>query len=420
MSFFKSLFGRDAETYKKRGEAYMSSGRWGEARLELDNALRQLKDPKDLRRQEIEKKIEEATCRLARSHEEEGDHLLDSGFLKEAFEHYELALSLFEKQEDLQRVEKKLAADLASSSSSPSRFFLDEHLAGPQPSHPQTPAHIEGNPLEYFEVLVNTLNSDIAEEYRALGEDFALAYVYANHGDFKTAIEYYEKAFMKHPEQRVLLKEMGRAFLFQGEIPSALNKLASARNHLPDDLDLSYLLASAYTEDHHLEAAMAILQEVQKKHPEEIEAFLMMGDLYVKGGETAKAGEVYHEALKVAPESYEAHSRLGALALSQGDKSLAMTHYAEAVEHGSHVQDMVILSDLYLQEAGDLDSALGLLNKALYYDSQRRWFYLVRIGEVYLKKGWNDKAREVLEQARDLVPQDQKEVLQKINAFLET
>ncbi len=420
MSFFKSLFGRDVETYEKRGEAYMLSGRWGEARLELGNALQQLKDSKDPRRQKIEKKIEEATCHLARSHEEEGDHLLDSGLRKEAFEHYELALSLFEKEEDLQRVEKKLAPETASPSSSPSRFFLDEHLASPQASPAQTPTPIEGNPLDYFEVLVNTLNPNIAEEYRTLGEDFALAYVYANHGDFKTAIEYYEKTLMKHPGQRVLLKEMGRAFLFQGEIPLALNKLVSAQNSLPDDLDLSYLLASAYAEVNDLGAAMAILQEAQKKHPEEIEAFLMMGDLYAKGGEMAKAGEIYQEALKIAPESYETHSRLGAWALSQEDKSLAMTHYAEAVEHGSNVQDMVILADLYLQEAGDSDRALGLLNKALYYDSQRRWFYLVRIGEVYLKKGWNDKAREVLEQARELVPQDQKEVLQKINAFLES
>ncbi|MEK6775391.1 MAG: tetratricopeptide repeat protein [bacterium] len=420
MSFFKSLFGRDVETYEKRAEAYMLSGRWGEARLELGSALQQLKDPQDPKRQEIEKKIEEATCHLARSHEEEGDHLRDSGLFKEAEEHYEMALSLFEKEEDLQRVEKKFSPKTASSPTSPSRFLLDEELVSPQASHPPAPTPIQGDPLEYFEVLVNTLDPHAAEEYRALGEDFALAYVHANHGDFKTAIEYYEKALMKHPGEGVLLKEMGRAFLFQGETASALNKLVSARKSLPDDLDLSYLLASAYAEDHDAEAAMAVLQDAQKRHPEEIEVFLVMGDLYVKGGEMAKAGAVYHEALKAAPESCEAHSRLGALALLQEDKSLAMTHYAEAVEHGKNVQDMVILAELYLHEAEDSDSALGLLNKALYYDSQRRWFYLVRIGEIYLQKGWNNEAREVLEQTRGLVPQDQKEVLQKINTFLET
>jgi tetratricopeptide (TPR) repeat protein len=299
-----------------------------------------------------------------------------------------------------------------------SRLFIDEHYqAGPpSPSHEAPP--FDGDPMEVFEVLVNTLDPEQAEEYRSLGKDFALGYAYTNHGDFKRAIEYFEMALQDHPDERIVHMELGRALLFFGEYHRAVNELTRARQGLPDDPGVCHLLASALSEDGETGAALEVLQESLAKDLEDIETHLIMGDLFMKTGEMSEAGKAYQKALEMDPEFSESHSRMGAWALMRGDRALAIEHYSEAVEHGSHIQDMVALADLYLENDRDLEGALGLLNQALYYNPQKRWYYMVRIGEIYLKKGWEDKAREVLEEVRELIPQDQKEIVDKVDDFL--
>lgn len=420
MSVLGSLFGRDSDFYRKRAESYIASGHWGEARLELARALKGLKDPGDPRKEEIEKMQKHVTCRLAQSHEEEGDHLLDSGLEDPARDRFHLALTLFADEEDRQRVEGKLSRDAAGPPSEMQRFFLDEYYPTGQGSSSGTPAPLEGDPLEYFEVLVNTLDPDRAEAYRSLGEAFALGYVYTNHGDYERAVGHYEEALQAHPGHSLVHKEFGRALLFHGASERAVEELTAAREGLSDDLGLTHLLASAYTEKGETDVVLQVLKEAQSKYPKEIETYLMVGDVYVKTGEMDKAKEAYEEALKIDPEFPEAHSRLGSWATTQGDETLAVEHFSEAVENGNSVQDMVALAELYLREDQDPEGALGLLNKALYYDPEKRWFYLVRIGEIYLKKGWDEKAREALSQAREMIPEDQREVLAKVNAFLGT
>jgi tetratricopeptide (TPR) repeat protein len=418
VAFFKSLFGRDPDAHRQRAEEYIAAGHWGDARLELDKALQGLKDNRDPRRQEIEQKLSRVTFHLAQSHEEEGDHFQESRLHEEAVERYRLALNLYEKEEDIERIEKKLSQGTDSPQSSRSRLFVDEHYQELKHSPSRDVPPFEGDPLEVFEVLMNTLDPEQAEEYRSLGESFALGYAYANHGDFQQAVEYFDKALQDHADQRMVHKELGRALLFQGESQRAVDELTLARKGLQADLDVCHLLASAHSENGDPGKALEILQESLTNEPEEIETHLIIGDLLIKTGEMDNAGEAYQRALKIDPEFSETLSRMGAWALARGDESLAIEHYSEAVEHGSHVQDMVTLADLYLENERDLEGALGLLNKALYYDPQKRWFYLMRIGEVYLKKGWEDKAREVLEEVSGLIPEDQMEIIEKVNEFL--
>jgi tetratricopeptide (TPR) repeat protein len=326
---------------------------------------------------------------------------------------------LFEMEEDKQRVEQKMSGQTATPQlAAQSRYFLDEHYEDRKSPSSQDEAPFEGDPLEVFEVLANTLDPDLAEEYRSLGEDFALGYAYTNHGGFKTAIKYFEKALQSHPAQRMVHRELGRALVFQGEAKHAVKELKSAIEELPEDMELHHLLASATSESGEVDTALEILKEVQTKNPEEIETYLIMGDILLKAGDITRSGEAYQKALKMDPEFSETYSRLGAWAMARGEDTLAIEHYSEAVEHGDHLQDIVTLANLYLKEERDLEGALGLLNRALYYDPQRRWHYLVQIGEVYLKKGWDDKAREVLEGVREMIPEDRKDVLEKIDAFL--
>jgi tetratricopeptide (TPR) repeat protein len=420
MSFLGSLFGRNSEAHLKRADSYIASGHWGEARIELMKALKMAEDSDDPRKAEVEQKFAKVTLQLARSHEEEGDHLSASELPDEASGRYQLALSLFEGEEDRERVKGKLSRERPPSSPPPmERLFVDEHYCPSGECAPsQGEASFDGDPLDYFDVLVNTLEPDLAESYRSLGENFALAYVYTNLEDFPKAMEHYDRAMKEHPSDAILYKEMGRALLFQGETERSIEAFGQAWLGEAGDIELGYLFSSALMEQGELDRALQILSGVIEHSPDEIEAYLMMGDLYKKKEDMAKAKDTYLRALQIDPEFPATHSRLGSWAVDAGDVPLAIEHYGDAVEYGERVHDLVALADLYLQDDRDPDAALGLLNKALYLDPENRWIYLLRISEIYLKKGWNEEGQEILMRLRESVPSDQGDILQRVENLL--
>jgi tetratricopeptide (TPR) repeat protein len=418
LSLFRSLFVRDVESRLKKADAYIASEQWGDARLELGKTIKCLKDSDDSRREAIVRKYVEVTNHLAQFHEKEADHLADSGLTEKAVDRYNLALSLFEADADRRRIEGKLYRKSPEAPSEPVRIFGEAHCCGKQCAVPEAETVFDGDPLEYFEILVHTMEPDAADAYRSLGNEFASAYAYANQGDFDKAIGLYEKAVETHKGHGILHKEFGRALLLHGDAKRAVGKLVLARRSMAEDRELGFLLASAHSEEGNTGAALEVLKGLQQEQPDDLEVYLQLGDTCLKGGEAEQAREAYAAALKIDSDFPFAHSRLGGWALAQGDKRLAITHYGKAVTHGKSVQDMVVLADLVFQENEDSGFALELLNRAFSLDEQNRWFYMVRMGEIYMKKGHRAEAREILVQARGMIPQHQKEILEKVDAFL--
>ncbi|NOY52206.1 MAG: tetratricopeptide repeat protein [Deltaproteobacteria bacterium] len=421
MSFLRSIFGGSPEKDLNRAEEHIAAGQWGDARLLLGRLLKKIGKKDAPLLEEVERKLAEVTAHLARSHEAEGDRLYDSGMADEAVERYHLALSLFEEESDRERVEEKLSREAPNSAPplSVERLFVDENYCpGGQCSSDHEAAVFEGDPKDYFEILVHTLDPDRAEAYRALGEDFALAYAYTNLEDFSKAISCYEKALQAHPDHPILHKEMGRALLFLGESERAVASLRRAWESDPKDLELGYVFASALHEREQGEEALSVLDRLLEAHPDEIGAFLMMGDIHLKAGDMERSLERYRAVLEVDPEFPEIHSRLGEWAVAAGDRKQAIEHFSEAVEYGNNARDMQRLADLHLAEGHDPEIALGLLNNALYLDPENRWTYLLRIGEVYLKKGWKQEGMEILEQVQEKIPEDQEEARLRLEALL--
>ena len=156
-SLFKSFFGRDPEVHLKKAESYVAAGQWGDARLALGKALNCFNNSGDPRREAVEKRYQEVSFRLASGHEEEGDQLAQSGLLDRAAERYQLALGLFEADEDRRRLEEKLDRRPAEKFAEPVRLFGESHCASGRCAVPQKEGSFEGDPLDYFDVLMHTL-----------------------------------------------------------------------------------------------------------------------------------------------------------------------------------------------------------------------------------------------------------------------
>jgi len=79
---------------------------------------------------------------------------------------------------------------------------------------------------------------------------------------------------------------------------------------------------------------------------------------------------------------------------------------------------MQALADLFLEMEGGADKALELFNEALQHDPRNRWYYLVRIAEVYQSRGWQAEARELLEQALPEIPSSHADLAERIRGAL--
>ncbi|MDX1763226.1 MAG: tetratricopeptide repeat protein [bacterium] len=417
-SLFNSLFRRDPEAHLKKAESYAAAGQWGDARLALGKALNCFNDSSDPRRATVEKRYQEVSFRLASAHEEEGDQLARSGLLDRAAERYQLALGLFDADEDRRRVEEKLNRRPVEKFAEPVRLFGESHCANGQCAVPQEEGAFEGDPLDYFEVLMHTLEPSTAEAYRALGESFALGYAWMNQGETEKAIAYYEEALRDHDGQGAVHKELGRAHLLCGNGEGAASELARAREAMPQDREVALLLAAAFAEKGDTAPALEILEGLREANSDDPEIVMTMGDILFKSGDRVQARAVYESGLTMAPQSPVFHRALARCAAAQGEARDAIIHYTDAVKYGPHADDVLALADLMVDHEGDGEAVLTLLESALQRDAKNGWRYLVRMGEILIGAGRRDDAAHILTQTYDMIPGDEEDLRAQVAKYL--
>lgn len=420
-SLFKSLFGNDPERLLKKAEAHAAAGHWGDARLALGKALSCFSDAGDPRMKAVERRYQEVSLRLACAHEEEGDHLSRSGLVDRAMERYQLALGLFETDADRRRVEEKIDRKPSGDRAAPLKLFGESHCGGVQCHTPQPEASFEGDPLDYFEVLMHTLEPSVADAYRGLGEPFALGYAWMNQGDAERAIEYYERAALEHSGQGLLHKELGRTHLLRGDTDDAAVELTKAHELMPHDREAALLLVSALAEKKDHEAAFQILETVEADSADDdhIEVAQFRGDILFKSGDIDGAKDAYQGALGMGPDRPALYSGLARCAAALGDRPAAMAHYGEAVARGTNRDDIVALVDLMVEEGETMEAVMALLESALQRDPKNTWCYLVKMGEICIGAGRHDDAGRILVQAYDMIPGNEESIRAQVGAYLD-
>ena len=398
MSFLKKMFGKQDPVDEMR--QYHARQDWAAV---LSIAARIDRDELDEEMiVEINGWESQAGDTLAAMNLEEGAWAQKSGNLLRAREDYQLAIEQARSVQLRERAEQALAA-LDRGELPPEETVAeaspDLHAgcnscapaAGPVPDGVEADLDEETR----MELLLATMPPDLAERYLVAGVEFRQAWLTAQDGDEKLALELLE---------RVPSAERNALFLFERGVlmmRSAQNK--QARQDLQAALTAEPDLFPAYDALTEVLIAEGCGDELQKSLKQSIAEGRFVGFCWAKLAELhAQRGEL------------EPALAAGLEALDQGitDPGLIMlcSQLLERAERFDEAEALLMrmpgggcgggvhpmLAEHWLRRGQNLDKALESFKGAMRQETDNpRW--LLRIAQVYLAKGWKKEASEQIE-----------------------
>jgi tetratricopeptide (TPR) repeat protein len=221
--FLKKLFNKDHRYYLEKGEKYFRDERYADARNAFSEALQKLErgsaEASSLQVL-IEKKLSDASNRLAMLNLSEAEHASTSGEIAKAMDHLRLVIELAEDvilREKAENLLTSLDPDL------PAKHAEANHHScnGCSDDFGKTTedCHVTSDSLaieDRFEVYIQTLPGNLPQRYADLGEKFAYGYLLNRDGDSEGALKVFEELSAEE-ENDILDYEMALLFYRNGD-----------------------------------------------------------------------------------------------------------------------------------------------------------------------------------------------------------
>lgn len=416
------LLGRDFPSLLKKADAAAEAGRWGDAKLAYERALG-AKDADAEGRAAAERGLARAKAALVAHNVAEAELDLEAGEPAQALDRLQTALSLAADGKEAAALRERIGAlkrslrdpsqppplddDEEDEEEAPTGDELVEGIF--EPAEEDQEAYGE-TLMERFDLALLGLPEALGERYLELGEDFAEAYLAAVEERFEDA----EAAFaglerrmsgvaIYHLERGKTLAALGR----DAEAERALRRAAELDPRL-EDAPLS--LARILLHEGKAPEARAVLADAGARGVDALElAFLLVEcDLAERSAEAAERR--LEEAGKRAPEDWRVADGLGRVAELRGDLDGAWKHYRTALRRQPKNHDVRLrLANVVARHPKEYPKALDLFNQLLREEHGERWFLYAQIGRIYARKGWGERAEEMLEQALALLPEERAE-----------
>jgi type IV pilus assembly protein PilF len=152
--------------------------------------------------------------------------------------------------------------------------------------------------------------------------------------------------------------------------------------------------------------AFVSFQKAIQLNPRHKDAHYSLAHLYTRQGKFPQAEQELREVLAIDPEYSEAHNYLGQVLEAQGRWPEAVEEYRQALRNPLYATPDIALYRLgrALAHEGDLEGAMQALEDALRVNppSQPLGPVYLEMGRVYMRLGYNVKAREALTEVTKL------------------
>ncbi len=148
------------------------------------------------------------------------------------------------------------------------------------------------------------------------------------------AIETYDAALLRDPENPVALFNIGSIAHRLGRLDQAVEALEELYNLAPDYPGLRVALANVLGDRRDFDRAIAFLLEELEISPDSVTAWSALGLAYTCAGNTARGEECLHEALARDPDRFDAFHNLAVIYTTQGrrDDAVAILERAFGVD----------------------------------------------------------------------------------------
>jgi len=174
----------------------------------------------------------------------------------------------------------------------------------------------------------------------------------------------------------------------------------------PANLPARLAIAQHYLAKSELDKAQAELKTLQSYAPNNLMGRYLDGLIEFRRKQFDAANNKLQEVLRSAPDFLPAHLLVGAIALSQGKRESAISHLNRVLEAApNHALARKLLATAML-ESGQADRAQQLIAEIKNDDSDVQLLALQ--GNIALRKGAYQEARQKLEKAATLAPDNPK------------
>jgi len=186
-------------------------------------------------------------------------------------------------------------------------------------------------------------------------------------GDFTQAIQLYEEALKREPDNFILHRNLGVLYYEAGDFLAAGKSLLEAQHLKPNDpLTLLYegkvmiLLDDAAGARQYLEQSL----EIDPKNPA---VYLALGDMHRKLREFQEASENYQQAQQLAPQDPAVFSGLGHLFYDTQRFDLAAQNFEESLKYSPENGDTWYNLGMSYFALNDLNKAAECMHRSLGY-----------------------------------------------------
>ena len=216
--------------------------------------------------------------------------------------------------------------------------------------------------LEHFEAALQKNPTD-------LGTRFRLGQTYRKMHKLDLAAKALDEVAAVDKEYPGIALERGLLFEESGDVQKALEQFQTASQKYPNDVDLMLRVGAAYVAIGDVDKALPLLNKVKDQRPNSAEANHFVGRAYLKQGglEAAAAMRYLQRAVALDPNKAEYHLYVAWAAneATPAQLGLARTHIEKALQLDKLLADAYWQRGVLLRKEGQVNDAIKDLKRAL-------------------------------------------------------
>ncbi|MFB3778055.1 MAG: tetratricopeptide repeat protein [Bryobacteraceae bacterium] len=299
------------------------------------------------------------------------------------------------------------------------------------------PAQVVNRAEAYFNYSMGHLYAELAASYGNRGEYFS------------RAIEYYKAAMKADPTAAIVSEELAGLYIQAGKVRDAVTEIEDRLKKDPNAVDARRVLARLYARligdpqtnrvnEEMLKRAIEQYRKIVEIDPKDVDSWLLLGRLFRVSQDSVESEKAFQKVLSLEPENEEALTELALVYSSLGDNRRAIDLLKKVADRNPNRRTLTTLAGAYedlrdftgavqvlrralelepdnlelkrglaqdLLYAGNLDEALQAYTEVAADDPKDAQAFL-RISQIHRRRRDFTRAREALEAARKLQPDD--------------
>lgn len=238
---------------------------------------------------------------------------------------------------------------------------------------------------------------------RSVDDFIRAAEAAAAQGNYRAAIEAYDRASRRRPNDLDLHRRAARLMVFIGQPEKAEQRIRKAleidSNHLPSRA----VLCMALDWQKRIAEAVAECQAVVAADPNYATGYAYLAEALADSGDFNAARAAAQTAVDLEPDNVDALRNLGYVYDVFGRYDMARYHYERALERDPNMPHVLSAIGRIFYVTGQTANAIKVFQRIIEMDPQHAEAYQ-QLGMVYRFIGERQKAREALDKAIELEP----------------